>query len=329
MKLLFIFTGGTIGSTLNGEYISTDSSKPYKLLDEYNKKYGIDFEYDAIQPYTELSENNTGSTIRALCECVCSNLTKEYDGIIVTHGTDTLQYTSAALGYVIGNDSIPVCLVSSNYPIEHPKANGIENLRGAIRFIELGNGRGVFVSYKNPDDTIKIHRGTRLIASQAYSDSFYSIYDTYYGSFDDKYNFTFNPDFSESTDQATPLPYSKLNERSNEILRLESYVGMAYPELNAGTRYILLGSYHSGTTDTKSDTAKEFFKRAYNLGIKVYITGVSRGADYESTKLFDDLHISSLPEASPIAMYIKLWLCEASGIDFESVADKSVGGDII
>ena len=70
MKILFLFTGGTIGSTVHGGFIGTDRKKPYLLLESYRKKYGIDFEFEAESPYTSLSENNTGSTIHTLCACV-------------------------------------------------------------------------------------------------------------------------------------------------------------------------------------------------------------------------------------------------------------------
>ena len=134
MKILFLFTGGTIGSTASGDTITTDSKKPYLLLETYKAAYGISFEYDTKEPYTALSENNTGKTLRHLCESVKSHLDGGYDGIVITHGTDTLQYSAAALSYAFADIKIPVCLVSSNLPIEKKGANGIPNLRAAIRF---------------------------------------------------------------------------------------------------------------------------------------------------------------------------------------------------
>ena len=73
MKILFIFTGGTIGSTLNGDYITTEQSKAYGIISAYQKKHGINFDYDVVEPYTELSENNTGLNIKNLAKCVKEN----------------------------------------------------------------------------------------------------------------------------------------------------------------------------------------------------------------------------------------------------------------
>ena len=122
MKILFIFTGGTIGSTCHENVISPDSSKSHKLIQEYDTRFGIDFEFSVLEPYVELSENNTGEHIKKLCLCVTNNINKNYDGIIVTHGTDTIQYSAATLGYALSSNSIPVCIVSANRPIDDKKS---------------------------------------------------------------------------------------------------------------------------------------------------------------------------------------------------------------
>ena len=70
MNLLFIFTGGTIGSTVSGDYIATDEKKPYELLETYRTRYGLEYSYDIITPYTKLSEQNTEVTISKLVESV-------------------------------------------------------------------------------------------------------------------------------------------------------------------------------------------------------------------------------------------------------------------
>ena len=118
-KFLFVFTGGTIGSTVKGEYISTDVKKPYILIEGYKERYGELGAYDTLTPYTILSENLNGKHMTALIKTVKDNLNGGYEGIIVTHGTDTLAYSASALSYALGNCKVPVCLVSANYPLEN------------------------------------------------------------------------------------------------------------------------------------------------------------------------------------------------------------------
>ena len=328
MKLLFIFTGGTIGSTLYENVISPDANKAHRLIEEYNASFGIDFEYSVIEPYTELSENNTGEHIKKLSLCVINNLNKRFDGIIVTHGTDTLQYSAAALGYTVSSDSIPICVVSANRPIEDKSSNALANLRAAVCFVKNNCGRGVFVPYKNEKDGfVKIHRATRLIASRAFSDDVASIFDNEYGHFDNNYAFHKNIHYKESNDEISVFDPSAICESSNRILLLSPYVGMNYPSLNADIKYILLSSYHSGTINTKSQDAVDFFENARKLGIKVYLTGVSDTPEYESATLFRELGITPLKNISPIAAYVKLWLISYNEAD-ENNLTCSLGGDI-
>ena len=263
MKILFIFTGGTIGSTRHENVISPDGNKPRKLIEEYDARFGIDFEYSVLEPYIELSENNTGEHIRTLSRCVTDNLDKDYDGIIVTHGTDTLQFSAAALGYAVSSRSIPICIVSANRPLEDKKSNALYNLGAAVSFIKNGYGRGVFVPYKNEkDDFIKVHRATRLVASRAFSDEVASIFDSDFGYFDKDFVFHKNTDYKEADDAMAPLDTSKLCDFSRKILFLPAYVGMNYPSLDKEVKYILLSSYHSGTVNTKSQAALDFFENA-------------------------------------------------------------------
>lgn len=328
MKLLFIFTGGTIGSTVKGDIISTDSKKPYLILEKYREEYGISFEYDILQPYTELSENNTGATIRKLIATVSENLSKSYDGMIITHGTDTIQYSAAVLSYTVKTD-IPLCLVSSNYTIENPRANGLINLHCAVSFIGSVKAAGVWVSYKNRNDTPKIHKGSRLLERQAFTDCIFSIMDSYYGSFDGDFTFHPNPEYREFPDGISYFNPDVLTEEADNILRIEPYLGMVYPKIDSKVKYILHGSYHSGTINTKSIFPSDFFDAANKRGIKIFLTGTESGESYESTQAFKNLRLIPVNNLSPISAYVKLWLCAAADFDPENILGQALAGDIV
>ena len=99
MKILVIFTGGTIGCVRKGEVLSPDNEQKYMLTQMYLDKYG-NVDFDTAEPYTVLSENLEGGHMNLLADCLQSYDLNSYDGIVVTHGTDTLQYTSAFLAYL-------------------------------------------------------------------------------------------------------------------------------------------------------------------------------------------------------------------------------------
>ncbi len=329
MKLLFVFTGGTIGSTQNGDVISSDAEKSYKIIDAYNARYGIDFEYDTVEPYTELSENNTGWHIKKLVGCLTDNASKGYDGIIVTHGTDTLQYSAAAIGYCLGLDSLPICMVSANYPIENEKSNAMDNLHGAVSFIRQGGGRGAFVVYRNANsNVVRVHRATRLIGPKAYSDDVSSVRGVVYGCFDDDFKFNKNNDYSERADEIEPLDVSAIEEACREIMVLSTYPAMVYPQIPDEVRCIILNTYHSGTLNTNARETVDFLKEANARNIKVYATGISDGAQYSSASVFDELGIVPIKNLSPVSAYIKLWLSITMKKDSAEVIQKSICGDI-
>ena len=42
----------------------------------------------------------------------------EYDGFVITHGTDTMAYTAAALSYLIQNSPKPIVITGAQKPID-------------------------------------------------------------------------------------------------------------------------------------------------------------------------------------------------------------------
>ena len=330
MKLLFVFTGGTIGSTQNGNVISADAEKSYRIIDAYKKRYEIDFEYDTAEPYTELSENNTGWHIKRLVSCIKENVNRGYDGIIVTHGTDTLQYSAAAIGYCLGVNTLPICVVSANHPIENENSNAMDNLHGAISFIKQRCGRGAFVVYRNANsDITRVHRATRLIGPKSYSDDVSSVRSIVYGCFDKDFNFKRNNDYFEKEDECAPLDVSKLEEESRKIAIINSYPAMLYPQISESVRYVILNTYHSGTLNTKSQSTVEFLKSAQSKGVTVYATGISDGAQYSSAQAFNELGIIPIKNLSPVSAYVKLWLLSSMKKDLTELMQKSICGDIV
>lgn len=340
-RIRIIFTGGTIGSTLQRKTaecpwrIATDTAIPRMLLKVYEAQFGKTTDYfEPAEPYTILSENQTGKTIGQLIEQVRADLagvSGPFDGIIVTHGTDTLQYTAAALAYAVGLCPIPVVLVSANYPIEDAASNGVCNLHGAVRWIhdrprKLG---GVWVSYQNPGEPLRIHRATRLLAHPTASDFLYSLQNAWCGMYDADWQLHLNPAYTEQEDELAPLwPSFVISALSNPgILRIEPYPGMRYPEIPQEIQGILHGSFHAGTINTESEEARRFFEEAFRRKISVFLTGTTGGIPYESTKYFEAFHLTPLPDRAPIAMYMKLWLCLFAGQKPEDVMPAALGGD--
>lgn len=304
MKILVIFTGGTIGSTVSGEYISPDSKRPYVILDKYNKMFENTIEWATESPYTILSENLTGNTMKLLLDTVKNGLAGDYDGIIVTHGSDTLQYSAAFLTVMLGDDTIPVMLVSSNYVLEDSRANGMDNFSCAVDFIEKGHGKGVFVPYRNTGENCKIHRGESLMPHDMYSDNLTSLNNEIYGEYTET---GFVRYYDKKTPKSTEFDISELGEVS-DILTVYACPGCVYPEISNNIRAVLIHAYHSGTICVESDKLGDFVQEARNKGINVFLVGANPETDYESCSKYGVMGIKVLPVISPVYAYIKLWI---------------------
>lgn len=78
---------------------------------------------------------------------------KGVDGIIITHGTDTLHYTSAALAFAVQNAPIPIILVGSQRSADRGSTDGALNLLCAARFITQTSFAGVAICmHENTND---------------------------------------------------------------------------------------------------------------------------------------------------------------------------------
>jgi L-asparaginase type I len=54
------------------------------------------------------------------------------DGVVVMHGTDTMQYTASALSFMLRGLGVPVVLTGSMIPGGDPESDSLPNLRDAI-----------------------------------------------------------------------------------------------------------------------------------------------------------------------------------------------------
>lgn len=304
MKILAVFTGGTIGCTRGEGVLSPDSQNTRLLLEMYHNSGG-NAVFDTVEPYRILSENLSVAHLEKLRSCLAERM-NGFDGVIVTHGTDSLQYTAAYLGYLFRDSDVPIALVSANYPLADSRSNGLANFTAAVDFIGSGVGKGAFVAYQNTGEPFaRIHRATRILPHLPYSDSVFSMADMPYGRVENG-DFYRNPDYCAAADK-TDFKNCKLN---GQVLFLRPYVGICYPELNDNTKAVLFEGWHSGTLPTDSENLKAFCKKAQEKKIPVFLTGSVDGFEYESKQQYAAMGIIPLPVASPIAMYMKLWLTD-------------------
>ena len=300
MKLLTVFTGGTISCSEADGVLAPDSQNGSYLLG-LARQAGVRDDFETVQPFSVLSENMTPDCLRQLRRCITERLGEGYDGVLVTHGTDTLAYTAAYLDFVLGAQDTPVVLVSANYPLRDSRSNGLQNFVAAVEFLRTGE-KGVFVAYHNTGDRqTTIHRGREVLPQTPYEDSVFSLFMQPYG-WMERGVWTRNPDHPQTAQD--DLSACELNGR---VLFLRQYVGMVYPAL-PDVKAVLLEGWHSGTLPTATEELRAFCRAAKEKGVGVYLTGSRDGFAYESKQLFEALGIRVTEPMSPSAAYVYLML---------------------
>lgn len=142
-KILLLTTGGTIASTPTEEGLAPglDGAALTGYL------HGLDEQYDLqIRDILHLDSSNIQPEEWQLIARNIFEARGAYEGIVVTHGTDTMAYTASVLSFMLRGIGIPVVLTGSQLPIEHPMTDALENLRLALAMAASGRA-GVFVAF--------------------------------------------------------------------------------------------------------------------------------------------------------------------------------------
>ncbi len=294
-KILVLFTGGTIGSATNDGIIDVEREGKYAVVEAYKSAYGDDVEFECRQVLNILSENMGFSGWEKMI----------HSGVILTHGSDTLAYTSAMLGMYFRHFDIPLFIIASNKPIGEKGSNGLFNFTSAVGLIKEGKYKGIFTLYE------RVMLPTRVIPADTCRDRF-GVYG--YDGFND---FSI---FSGVSENMLSRPRERIFHNDvkfgKRVLFIEGYPAMDFGCFvpNEDTAAVLYSPYHSATACTdvsegKSYALTEFIKRCITKNIMVYICGLKRKVPIYST-VEEIIKAGSIPiyTTSAVAAYMKLLL---------------------
>ena len=142
-RILLLTTGGTIASRITGEGLAPglDGAALAHYLGGLADSYDL-----TVRDILHLDSSNSQPEEWRLIARHVYEAREGFDGIVVSHGTDTMAYTASVLSYMVRNIPIPVVLTGAQLPIEHPLTDGLDNLRTA--FAMAASGRpGVFLAF--------------------------------------------------------------------------------------------------------------------------------------------------------------------------------------
>ena len=155
--ILLLTTGGTIASMPGGDGLVPHSSQVMQR------------EIGQLRNYYEI-------TVRDAMCLDSSNICPEqwqqiaghiyeaagaFDGIVVSHGTDTMAYTASAVTFMLPGIRVPVVFTGSQVPLTDALSDGPDNLRTAFAMAASGKP-GVFLAFDR-----RIMRGCRAVKVRA------------------------------------------------------------------------------------------------------------------------------------------------------------------
>ncbi len=266
-KILLILVGGTICTSLNKEGNLSVSDQAGVLLTskflQSDSPYAGRVSFDVTENLHLLSENMTiGNWNRILAVYGKYTGAKEYEGVVIAHGTDTLAYSAALLSMVLSDTNVPVMLVSANENLQSSTTNGNDNFRCAVECICRGIAPNVYVPYRNiSDGRMLLHLASRLRQCENYSEDFNSVGEVDITGLTEtnykRYFARLAAQFPPEKRKAWCNPSAQI-ELQNAVLLLNPYVGIDY-DAYCYEKYkaVLHGTYHSGTACAEEISAEQ------------------------------------------------------------------------
>lgn len=167
-KILLIATGGTIASGYTKEGLSPVIAAEELL--QYVEEYRDFCSVDVVQPFGLDSTNIHARHWLELASLIERHFPR-YDGFVISHGTDTMAFSAAALSYLVQNSPKPIVITGSQKPIDLPVTDARTNLLDSLRFASEPKAHGVNIVFGG-----NVIAGTRAKKERSKSfDAFSSI----------------------------------------------------------------------------------------------------------------------------------------------------------
>lgn len=164
-EISMIATGGTIASRVDyktgGVHMLMEPKEIFFTTPELAEIISLK---KVLSPFKVGSESMTFKEYPIIADLAAKELNQGATGILITHGTDTLHYTSAMLSFMLHNVKNPVCLVGAQRSPDRGSFDGALNLVcAAITAGYSTIGEVVIVMHGESSDSFcSVLRGTKV-----------------------------------------------------------------------------------------------------------------------------------------------------------------------
>ncbi|MBI4020651.1 MAG: asparaginase [Candidatus Aenigmarchaeota archaeon] len=336
--IAIIATGGTIACS-----DSEKGLKPSYMLNEMLNELEELQEIAVIRPVQLMNKDSSDMTPEdwtRIAVAVYKEL-QYVDGIVVTHGTDTMAYTSSMLSFMIQRASKPIIVTGSQRPWNEAQTDAKRNLLDAVRVAAFGvenDIRGVHIVFHG-----KIIRGCRAKKSKFLERSELDAFDTInyplVGLVKDKH-ILMNPilqiSYKNGYKDQEPILDTQLDTRVFMLMLAPGFNTDLMDSIKEKTRAVIIQAYGLGDMpingrDTLVPKVKEWLAEGKIVAVTsqaCYETDLSR---YETGKRFMDMGVIPTLDMTQESAYTKMmWALGHKG-DIESVRKlmwTNVAGEI-
>ncbi len=220
-------TGGTISSRVDyrtgGVYADYSAEDFVAMCPELEKIANI----RAEKVMSVMSEDAVSSDWVRMAEEVVKVI-KDVDGVVITHGTDTMHFTSAALSFLLKDLNKPVVITGAQRSIDRGSSDAFMNLTCAVTAASKWDGAGVVICMHGSinDDFCNLTRGTKVRKMHtSRRDAFRAINDEPLAHI-----------FTDGRIEVTNEDYPKRHKGVVSIRELDPKVALvyAYPDMDPG-----------------------------------------------------------------------------------------------
>jgi glutamyl-tRNA(Gln) amidotransferase subunit D len=161
-ELSIISTGGTIASRVDYRTGAVTSQFSASDILRAIPELGDIARYRDRQIASILSENMRPGIWQELARAIYEEIKSGVEGVIVTHGTDTMAYSAAAISFML-RTPVPIVFVGSQRSADRPSSDNAMNAlcSAAVATGDLGEV-AVVMHDSTSDDRCAVHRATRV-----------------------------------------------------------------------------------------------------------------------------------------------------------------------